>query len=211
MIIKTIVMWVLLLIACNALSAQQQVVFNMNQPDSLIASAGADIYVPAGDSVIIGGLPSASGGVPPYVYCWSPATYLNDSSLSNPVVSPQSSLVYTLMIIDHNFCTSYDSALISIDSSSIHLQELNTSGYSPHVYYAPVSRQLVVVLNIFFELFAKGIVINIYDVRGRQLLNYSLPFITDHFISIPLNNMPSIIFVYVSYDQLHWSYKLVIR
>ncbi|MBW2286090.1 MAG: IPTL-CTERM sorting domain-containing protein [Deltaproteobacteria bacterium] len=60
----------------------------------------------AGDTVQLGGDPTASGGVGPYTYSWSPDTWLDSTSSSRPTVSPSgtctpsSSQTYTLVVTD---------------------------------------------------------------------------------------------------------------
>jgi hypothetical protein len=49
---------------------------------------------------------TASGGVPPYTYRWSPSTGLSSDSEPNPTATPQSTTVYTLTVTDANGCTS---------------------------------------------------------------------------------------------------------
>ena len=46
----------------------------------LVANAGSDVFACYNTSVTLGGIPSASGGNPPYTYLWQPATFLNSAS-----------------------------------------------------------------------------------------------------------------------------------
>ena len=49
------------------------------------ADAGPDKLIPCGQTTVtIGGSPTASGGVGPYTYYWSPQTGLNDHTIANP-------------------------------------------------------------------------------------------------------------------------------
>jgi len=67
----------------------------------LVANAGVDKGVtPAAPSVTIGGSPSATGGVPPYNYSWSPTTDLDNPNSANPTASPTTTTAYTLTVTD---------------------------------------------------------------------------------------------------------------
>ncbi|MDP4261201.1 MAG: gliding motility-associated C-terminal domain-containing protein [Bacteroidota bacterium] len=44
-----------------------------------------------------------SGGV---AYTWTPSTYLSSASISNPVVTPDKTTIYTLSVVDANGCSS---------------------------------------------------------------------------------------------------------
>lgn len=69
------------------------------QMGSFVADAGSDQTVCQG-AVVIGGIPSASMGVPPYAYSWSPATALSSSTVANPTASPTTTTTYTLTASD---------------------------------------------------------------------------------------------------------------
>jgi hypothetical protein len=86
----------------------------INQPPQLQAHAGDDTSIISGNSVIIGGIPSATGGTPGYTYNWSPSTGLNDPASPNPVASPGQSTVYTLIVTDDADCTATDEASVIV-------------------------------------------------------------------------------------------------
>jgi hypothetical protein len=73
-----------------------------------IASAGSNqaLILSPGNTVTIGGSPTAIGGTQPYTYLWSPITGLNSSTTSNPVVSNINDTTnYTVLVTDANGCT----------------------------------------------------------------------------------------------------------
>ncbi len=81
-----------------------------------VAAAGADqtLVTLPGNSVVIGGSPTANGGTSPYSYQWSPATGLSFSTVANPVVSDITSPVtYTVIVTDANGCTATDDVTVN--------------------------------------------------------------------------------------------------
>lgn len=73
-----------------------------------VANAGNNSTVCTGKSVQLNG----SGGS---LYQWSPATYLNDPQISNPVVTqPQSSITYSLTVTDINGCKSLQPVQVTV-------------------------------------------------------------------------------------------------
>jgi gliding motility-associated-like protein len=83
-------------------------------PSTLQANAGngASICASSGSSVTLGGSPTAAGGTSPYTYLWS-----NNSTVSNPVVSPTTTTVYRVTVTDSKGCTSIDSVRVSLNGS----------------------------------------------------------------------------------------------
>ena len=76
------------------------------------ADAGDDKSISVGDSVEIGGSPTASGGTPPYTYSWTPTTDLNATTIANPTASPTSTTTYTVTVTDANLCVDSDSMTV---------------------------------------------------------------------------------------------------
>ncbi|MEO6901919.1 MAG: gliding motility-associated C-terminal domain-containing protein [Bacteroidia bacterium] len=87
----------------------------------LKADAGIDKVVCPDSTALLGGAVSATGGVPPYTYYWSPSTGLNNSTIANPIVKPTGVSTYTLEITDATGATSKDSVLISFN----YINEIN--------------------------------------------------------------------------------------
>ncbi|MEL6132076.1 MAG: hypothetical protein AAFR59_01790, partial [Bacteroidota bacterium] len=88
-----------------------EAVLTVNPP--IIAAAGADQVLCFGDTLPIGGNPTASGGTPGYSYQWNPGTGLNDDTLPNPDVSNlNTSQVYIVQVTDSVGCTALDTTFI---------------------------------------------------------------------------------------------------
>jgi len=73
---------------------------NSYSQTALTVNAGSNTGFCLGNSITIGGTPSASGGVQPYTYLWQPVSALNAVNLSNPNASPTTSTDYTLTVTD---------------------------------------------------------------------------------------------------------------
>ncbi len=100
------------------LSAQSYVV-QINQPEILEADAGDNIVLSLGNSVSIGGDPSALYGNGDYLYEWSPATWLDDPFLANPVATPLDTITYTLTVFDLKNCIAVDEMTIFVTPASV--------------------------------------------------------------------------------------------
>ena len=77
------------------------------------ADAGADLSVCLGTSITIGGSPSAFGGVPGYIYSWSPATFITFPDSANPTAFPQSTTQFILAVTDSANCTVTDTMTLT--------------------------------------------------------------------------------------------------
>jgi Secretion system C-terminal sorting domain/PKD domain len=75
-----------------------------------IVNAGSDQLICFGDTIQL----NASGGMN---YQWYPIKGLNNAFISNPKASPDSSIIYTVTIIDSNQCTNSDSLKITVNPS----------------------------------------------------------------------------------------------
>ena len=82
-------------------------------------SAGTAASICAGESVTIGGAPTATGGSPSnYVYTWTPATGLSSTSTANPVASPTQTTTYTVSVNGGDAaCTATSTVTVTVNSS----------------------------------------------------------------------------------------------
>jgi gliding motility-associated-like protein len=80
----------------------------------LMANAGPDMSICQGESVALGGNPSAFNGTPPFTYNWSPATGLNNPGIANPVASPMVTTTYTLVVEDNFSIIASDQVTVTV-------------------------------------------------------------------------------------------------
>lgn len=73
------------------------------------ASAGSDLTICEGESDNLNG----SGGTS---YVWAPGTGLNDNTISNPLITPTSSMTYTVTVTDINGCQETDEVLVTVET-----------------------------------------------------------------------------------------------
>lgn len=103
------------------IAAQSQMVIinlGINQPAALLVDAGsAAINLCEGDTVTLGGSPTASGGTAPYTYTWSPGTGLSATNVPNPVASPTTTTAYSLMVVDSNNCSSNGGVTVTVNTT----------------------------------------------------------------------------------------------
>ena len=81
----------------------------------LTANAGADQTICVFMSANLGGSPTASGGTAPYTYMWSPATSLNNDTISNPLANPTATTIYTVTVTDNAANTASASVTVTVN------------------------------------------------------------------------------------------------
>ena len=99
-------------VTSNGCSSTDNVVVAMYPNPS--ANAGSDHSICGGVSVVIGGSPTASGGISPYTYSWAPSLGLNSTTVANPTTSPTVTTTYTVTVTDANGCTNNDNIVVTI-------------------------------------------------------------------------------------------------
>jgi parallel beta-helix repeat protein len=82
----------------------------------ILTDAGPDRIITSGSSVVIGGSPTASGGLPPYTYNWVPSTGLNNPTTANPTASPTTTTVYSVTVTDSKGCTGSDNMTLTVQT-----------------------------------------------------------------------------------------------
>ncbi|MBU0586425.1 right-handed parallel beta-helix repeat-containing protein, partial [Candidatus Micrarchaeota archaeon] len=76
----------------------------------LTADAGDGGYIISGSN--IGGNPTASGGLPPYSYSWSPSTGLSSTTVANPTASITTTMTYEVEVTDSRGCNVEDEVIL---------------------------------------------------------------------------------------------------
>ncbi|HCQ28656.1 MAG TPA: hypothetical protein DIU39_00105, partial [Flavobacteriales bacterium] len=89
----------------NACSNMDTLIITVNPLPNIFA--GNDTVSCKGGSVQL----TATGGIS---YVWSPAADLSDNAIANPVASPDSTTVYTVVGTDANGCSNSDSVVVDI-------------------------------------------------------------------------------------------------
>ncbi|MCW3071409.1 MAG: hypothetical protein JWO44_1299 [Bacteroidetes bacterium] len=79
------------------------------------ASAGNDKVICPGFGVVVGGSPTASGGLAPYTYSWQPTTGLSASNTANPTATPTADISYTVTVTDDTGAVRTDVAIVYIN------------------------------------------------------------------------------------------------
>lgn len=82
------------------------------------ANAGNDKTICPGVGIPLGGTPTASGGLPPYTYSWSPAAGLSATNTANPIATPTVNTTYTVTITDDTGAVRTDAAIIFLNPIS---------------------------------------------------------------------------------------------
>lgn len=79
-----------------------------------IVSAGPDLVTCQGSGVKIGGTPTASGNG--LSYSWTPAAWLNNPAVANPIATPDTSTVFKVTVQTMKGCIDTASMTVEVDS-----------------------------------------------------------------------------------------------
>lgn len=77
-----------------------------------VADAGTFASISCADSTQLSA--TATGGVAPYSYAWSPATDLSNPNIANPWASGNSTTLYTVTVTDNNGCSATDTVTVAV-------------------------------------------------------------------------------------------------
>lgn len=114
--IKTFLSLIIVALYFHNVHSQTNINFTINQPSVLAANGGTDTETCLGDSIMIGASPTASGGTSPYSYSWEPQTGLSSDTVANPVVSPNATTIYSIIVTDNDNCQDTNSVTITVKS-----------------------------------------------------------------------------------------------
>ncbi|MBE0641177.1 MAG: hypothetical protein IH599_04025, partial [Bacteroidales bacterium] len=79
----------------------------------VIVNAGPDLTMCQGGSAQLN--VSASGGVLPYTYSWSPASSLSNAAIANPLASPVTNTTYSVTVTDQNGDYGTDAVIVLVN------------------------------------------------------------------------------------------------
>ncbi len=109
------------------------------------ADAGTDDTVCQGEFVTLGGSPAATGGIPPYTYTWSPATGLNNNTISNPAFTANFSSAFLLTVTDSLQCQATDTVMIdTFPQTTTGSDTFNTTGSYQYWVVPPCVTQVFI-------------------------------------------------------------------
>ncbi len=96
----------ILVLVTSAVSAQQDIILNIVQPPQFQVSANAtDTTIFSGESVQLGYNLDVSGGSGNYTFSWTGGSVIENATSQNPEVSPDTTTVYTVTVLDENGCS----------------------------------------------------------------------------------------------------------
>ncbi|MCY7409322.1 MAG: family 16 glycosylhydrolase [Chitinophagales bacterium] len=102
----------------NNLSAFGDFMIAKRSP-AVFAHAGNDISICSGVSHAVGASPSATSGLTPYTYAWSPSTALSSSSVANPTSTATSTTHYILTVTDLDHTVAVDTIIVTVHPNPI--------------------------------------------------------------------------------------------
>lgn len=101
------------------------------------ANAGIDTSFCSGDSISIGGSPTASGGGSPYTYSWNPSTGLSSTTAANPITSTTTSTSYVLTVTDNYGCLKKDTVNVFNNSTNYTWTGATSTDWSTSTNWSP--------------------------------------------------------------------------
>jgi hypothetical protein len=112
------VLFIIMIMLPLHLKSQTYIEVHTAQAPALIANAGADISIDAGQSLTLGGTPAATGGTGSLTYYWSPSYYIDQLIVPNPLATPAGNVTYTLIVADERGCYATDEIVVTVIGGS---------------------------------------------------------------------------------------------
>lgn len=130
-----------------------------------VVNAGPDLFVLEGGQTTIAATATGSSN---YVYSWSPATYLNSSTVLQPVTKPATDITYTLRVTGAGGCSSTDNVFVKVllDPDVPNAFSPNGDGIND-------------IWNIKYISSYPGAIIKVFDRYGKQVFTstgYNTPW-----------------------------------
>lgn len=76
-----------------------------------VADAGPDITIISETPTVIGGSPTGPAGS---IFSWTPTTFIDDSTIANPTITPDTNGFYVVTVTDVNGCIGIDTMIVNI-------------------------------------------------------------------------------------------------
>jgi len=104
---KLIILINLLFLFCfNESFSQVNVVLAVHQPPEFgFEVISTDTTIVRGDSLTLGKDLTVFGGSGDYTFIWTPGSTLNDSTVMNPIATPEDTTTYNLTVLDNYGCS----------------------------------------------------------------------------------------------------------
>ena len=180
------------------IDAQTVVTLNVNQPPEFgFEVSKQDTTIIIGNSIELGSDVVVIGGTGEYQYSWSPAEFLDDSTIINPVANPTDTTIYVLTVYDNNGCSFSVNYTVNVREVGVSIQDIDKDESSRNVilYPNPNNGLFKVQLNGFAGEDIKLIVI---DNTGKYIHNKSIPrFTREHTETLQLKLIPGTYFLEV--------------
>lgn len=141
----------------------------------LTANAGADQTIHYGEVAVLTG--TASGGTPPYTYCWSPAEGLSDPYAAQPAASPDTTTTYTLTVTDSAAQTASAATTVSVQRD-LYVADVGANRgqiVTPVIYIDHAAGMAQVEIEISFDALSKTL-LNVRadnDLPPHWILNFA--------------------------------------
>ena len=88
-------------------------------------NAGSNVVIAQGESTTLGGNPT---GPPGAIYFWTPFTGLNDSVLANPVATPTTTTIYTVLVTSTQGCAASGQVTVTVAPNIIYGDGISPNG-----------------------------------------------------------------------------------
>ena len=98
----------------NGCASEQQ--FFVGQPLEVIIDLDDELTIELGDTTTrLNPIVSPANDV--YEFVWTPANFLSDDSIQNPIISPFSDILYRLQVTNGNGCLAFDEVFVNVDAN----------------------------------------------------------------------------------------------
>lgn len=184
---------------------QYKIMVKVDQPPKLDADAGKDQSIEKGESVKIGGDPSATGGSSDYTYTWTPENGLNNENVANPTASPTDTTDYILTIKDDNQCSDGDTVTVNVKTPT----SIDKMAADQFIIYPNPARDKLIIY------FSKGMTgqfnINLVDIQSKLLISEIMNTREAGKIELSTAGLqPGIYFIRIYNEHIYKTKKIVI-